>query len=194
MDGQRGSKRPMTDVKLSATSLTTTVFSSSSTMAIQAPMADDHPMLAVVGQIVNQWAHIEHVLDTIIWRLADVEAKKGSCITAQLTGSFPRFKAIISLATIRGLDGKMISDMTQMMFRMQGKTDKRNRVVHDAWYAEATTNKASQYKSTPFKDYSFGLQESDDKEIKETIDESKRALEEVNKLQEQITNLLPALS
>jgi hypothetical protein len=119
----------------------TIVYSSSSTLSLHAPMPDNHPMLSVIGQIANQWAHIEHTLDTIVWRLAEVEPKKGSCITAQLTGSYPRFKAIISLATIRGLDKQLISDITQMMNRMQGKTDKRNRIVHDAWYAEVTTNK-----------------------------------------------------
>ena len=99
----------MTNVKLSATSLSTNVFSSSATLSVHGPMPDDHPMLAVVGQIANQWAHIEHTLDMIIWRLAEVEEKKGSCITAQLVGSYPRFKAIISLATIRGCDHDELS-------------------------------------------------------------------------------------
>jgi hypothetical protein len=111
----------------------------------------------------------------------------------QRTGSFPRFKAIISLATIRGLDKQLIAYVTEMMNRMQGKTDKRNRAVHDAWYSEITTNKPSQYKSTPFKDYSFGLQESDAQELSETIKESKEAFKEVSDLYRRFDDLLPSL-
>lgn len=173
--------------------ISTTVSSSSTTISLHAPMPDNHPMLSVVGQIANQWAHIEHTLDTIVWRLAEVEPKKGSCITAQLTGSHPRFKAIISLATIRGFDKQLIADIIVMMNRMQGKTDKRNRAVHDAWYSEVTTNKPSQYKSTPFKDYSFGLQEADAQELSETIRESREAFEEVSNLYRRFDDLLPPL-
>jgi hypothetical protein len=157
----------MAEEKLSVTATSTSVFSSSSTLSVHAPMPDGHPMLSIVGQIVNQWAHVEHVLDTIIWRLAEVEPKKGSCITAQLTGSYPRFKAIISLATIRGFDKQLIRDITRMMNDTHATTEKRNRAVHDSWYAEVNTNKPSQYKSTPFKDYSFGLQPSDAQELSE---------------------------
>jgi hypothetical protein len=139
----------MAELKTSMTVPSIQVSNSSSTPLVHAPMPDNHPMLAIVGQIANQWAHIEHVLDTIIWRLAEVEAEKGSCITAQLTGAYPRFKAIISLATIRKMEKTLISDLTEMMNKMQGKAEKRNRAVHDAWYAESNKWKAGAIQKYP---------------------------------------------
>lgn len=162
------------------------VASGRATLTVIGPMPDDHPMLSVVGQIASQWAHIEHVLDTIIWSLAGAEPKTCACITAQLAGPYARFRAIISLANVLGLDAKLVTRITDLSYKIQGKSEKRNRVVHDPWYSDVSmevncTDKnedestpgtdghsietklkssPAQFKSVPFKHYNFGLQKN----------------------------------
>ena len=31
---------------------------------------DAHPIYQMVGQVASEWAHLEHLLDELIWRLA----------------------------------------------------------------------------------------------------------------------------
>src|SRR5215472_535103 len=57
----------------------------------------DHPIYSLVGQVASSWAHIDHLLDILIWQLADVDPQAGSCITAQIGGTFGRFKGVIAL-------------------------------------------------------------------------------------------------
>jgi hypothetical protein len=49
-------------------------------------------------------AHLEHVLDLIIWDLAGIDASRVACITAQLIGSRPRYQAIILLLKERNAE------------------------------------------------------------------------------------------
>ena len=55
------------------------------------------PIYSLVGQVASSWAHIDHLLDILIWQLADVDAQAGACITAQISGAYGRFRAVIAL-------------------------------------------------------------------------------------------------
>jgi hypothetical protein len=153
-------------------------------------MPEDHPMLLVVGQIASQWAHIEHVLDMIIWKLAGAEAKTCACVTAQLAGPYARFRAIISLANVVGLDEKLVSRITKLSYKTQERSDKRNRIIHDPWYSELNTKSPAQFKSVPFKNYDFGLQKSEAEYLEKAIKEGKETFNEVTELRDAILNAL----
>jgi hypothetical protein len=177
-------------------------------------MPDDHPMLAVVGQIASQWAHIEHVLDTIIWKLVGAEPKTCACITAQLAGPYARFKTIISLANILGLDAKTVKRITELQYKIQERAEKRHRIVHDPWYSDvsirttrsdsdgATTETSddniaaklkpspAQFKSVPFKNYDFGLQKSEVEYLEKAIEEGKQTFDRVNELRDAIMDAI----
>jgi hypothetical protein len=91
------------------------ISSGRATLSVHAPMPENHPMLSIIGQVANQWAHIEHILDLIIWDLSGLEPSKGALsITAQLLGSQARFKTIISLAPTRRLSKAIITRTTKL--------------------------------------------------------------------------------
>ena len=66
-------------------------------------MKANHPVYRLVGRVVTEWAQLEHTLDLIIWEMAGLTYTMGSCITGQLSGHYPRFNAIQTLAKARGL-------------------------------------------------------------------------------------------
>lgn len=182
----------MVDYQLHVSAGSYAVSSGRATLSVHAPMPDDHPMLLVVGQIASQWAHIEHVLDMIIWRLASVEPRKGACITAQLNGPYARFRAILSLANVMGLDRKLIKRIHTLSNEVQGKAEKRHRVVHDPWYSEMNTKSPAQFKSVPFGRYNFGLEASEAQNLDQAIKEGKEAFIQVTELHNAVVNILAA--
>jgi hypothetical protein len=60
------------------------------------PLPSDHRVYTLIGNVASEWSHLEHTLDLIIWDLAHIDAEKGACVTAQIIGATPRFRAIIT--------------------------------------------------------------------------------------------------
>jgi hypothetical protein len=56
------------------------------TLSVHGPLPPDHPLYARIGRVASEWAHIEHILDLIIWKLANIHDKQGACITSQILG------------------------------------------------------------------------------------------------------------
>jgi beta-mannanase len=117
-----------------------------------------------------------------------LEPSKGALsITAQLLGSQARFKTIISLAQTRRLSKAIITRTTNLKNSVQARVEKRNRIVHDPWYAEQTTQTSAQFKNVPpskskSKNYSFGMKPTDTKYINTAIKEGKTTFKEVTAL------------
>ena len=106
----------MADYKAELPAGSFSILSGRAILSVHAPLPEDHPMLSIIGQVANQWAHIEHVLDLIIWDLSGMGPREGAwCITAKLVGPRTRFKTIISLAHQFGLSGEIIKRTTDLM-------------------------------------------------------------------------------
>jgi hypothetical protein len=77
-------------VTVSSTATATTTFGGiiwkSADLPSQPP--PEHPIYSLIGQVAASWAHIDHLLDIMIWQLADVDAQAGACITAQIGGTY----------------------------------------------------------------------------------------------------------
>ena len=123
--------------------------------------AEDHPTYAAVGLIASEWSHLEHVLDLLIWQLADVQSKRGACITAQIMGVPGRCKAIILLGSIKGLSEPLLKQFRKLMSDSYSVADLRARAVHDPWYVETGTDRAGQFKSMPYSEMHFGIKDVD---------------------------------
>jgi hypothetical protein len=156
---------------------------------------DDRPIYAKVGKVASDWAHVEHALDVIIWELSGIESQKGAAITAQLMGVFPRFKAILALLAQPALVNRknlrtVINRTTDLMNKSSGPGDKRNRIVHDPWYAYTASGKTAQFKAMPHKDHRYGIQLVDS----EVLDDALRSIKEfsgrVEELKKEISSLL----
>src|SRR5262249_26807541 len=105
---------------------------------VQRPPSDN-PIYSLVGQIASDWAYVEHMLDIVIWELAEIEPERGACITAQMMGTYSRFKAIIALLMLRQRLtqkdlSRFINKATDLSNRANGPGEKRNRATHDPWY------------------------------------------------------------
>jgi hypothetical protein len=95
------------------------------------PRFDEH--VKAIGRVAVIWAQFEFFVNETIWELADLERKIGACITAQMIGPAPRFKAMAALMHQRAVGKDLIDEMNVLSGRAQQQSDKRNRIVHDPW-------------------------------------------------------------
>jgi hypothetical protein len=156
---------------------------------------DDHPIYARVGKVASDWAHVEHTLDLIIWELSGIEFQKGAAITAQLMGAFPRFKAILALLAQPALAnrenlGTVVTRTIDLMNKSSGPGDKRNRIVHDPWYAYTASGKTAQFKAMPHKDHRYGIQLVDSNVLEDALRSIKEFSERVENLEKEISSLV----
>jgi hypothetical protein len=107
-------------------------------MTLHKPLPPDHPMHALVGRVAAEWSQVEHFLDIAIWRLAKVDDVTGACMTGQIIGSFAKMMAIKALCIHRKLDDKIFAQLKDLSIKMKGSQDRRNRILHDAWYVMET--------------------------------------------------------
>src|SRR5258708_6154338 len=137
----------MTDHSVTVQSGHLTLTGGNVTMTVRRPLPPDHPMHALVGQVAAKWSQVEHFLDRAIWLLAKIDDKTGACLTGQIIGSFGRLTAIYALCVHRGLDPKIIDQLRKLSKNMKGSQDRRNRILHDAWYVTDGTDETTQFKS-----------------------------------------------
>jgi hypothetical protein len=153
---------------------------------------NDHPIYSLVGRVASASAHLEHTLDLIIWDLVGIDHQAGACITAQMSGAVPRYRAIITQLTMRSHSDPrykpFIKQTKGLMERTHGPQDERNRIVHDPWYlivnpmppgllnhwpndksSLGPDEKPAQFRSMPYKGLNFGVIEIDLENIEETI-------------------------
>jgi hypothetical protein len=156
---------------------------------------DDHPIYAKVGKVASDWAHVEHTLDMIIWELSGIEPQKGAAITAQIMGVFPRCKAILALLAHPRLAQRpnvvaAMKRVTDIMGKSVDPTDKRNRIVHDPWYAYTASGKTAQFKAMPHKDHRYGIHVVDSEVIDGALRSIKEFSERVENLKKEISSLV----
>jgi hypothetical protein len=146
--------------------------------------ADEHPIYALVGQVAAEWSHLEHELDRIIWALLKVLSSEAACVTSQLMGATPRYKTIIAQLTLRKASepqfGKFIDTVNQLMQRSFDPQEKRNRIVHDAWYFETNRSQTAQFRAWPQKDLRFGINPVDLAEIENALAAIRKLNERIN--------------
>jgi hypothetical protein len=129
----------------------------------------DHPIYALVGQVASGFAHLEHILDLIIWDLTGGDVQSVACVTAQINGPRSRYVAIEALLNRRNLVG-LAAEVEKLKQQTYNASDKRNRIVHDPWYVTDDQAKLTkQFKSTPTKDGKFGICDVDLKELEALI-------------------------
>jgi hypothetical protein len=140
----------------------------------------EHPVYSLVGQVASNWAHVDHMLDILIWELADVDAQAGACITAQIAGTYGRFKAVIALLafhqqrTNKSLK-PLIDKATELSQKANAPGEKRHRTVHDPWYEfPSTSDQTAQFKAMPQKDLRYGIHPIDLKDIEDALEDIRK--------------------
>jgi hypothetical protein len=120
----------------------------------ESSLPGDHPYYALIGRVAAEWTHFEHMLDEIIWNLAQIPDDTALCITGHIMGATPRFKMIESLGKYFGVPEELLKRARQLKQLQYEVGELRNRVVHDPWFVVSWTAadgapRTTQLKSTP---------------------------------------------
>lgn len=91
---------------------------------------------ALIGEVTHLWSMLEFNIDLALWHLMDVEQQLGACVTAQFHSIHPRSKALIALLQLRRANEQSVKDVQRFMGTLNGLSEKRNRVVHDARFVD----------------------------------------------------------
>ena len=93
-------------------------------------LPDDYA--ALIGRIVEAWAHFEFEVDVGIWRLMGTPDELAACVTSQLNSMHPRFYAFIALAQVSGANKRTVGKLKAFFGeRVAGLGERRNRSAHD---------------------------------------------------------------
>lgn len=141
-------------------------------LAKQTPLPEDHPFYPLIGRVTAEWAHLEHVLDLIIWGLIKGDKIANSCVTGQIMSHYPRFKAILALAEHHGYNEATLSKIRSLRDKMHDVSEKRNRYTHDAWILQTFgegMDVVGQFQSYSEKKKTFGFSPISEEEITDCI-------------------------
>jgi hypothetical protein len=86
--------------------------------------------LKEIGRITTTWAKFEHWIDQAIWILADVDARKGACITSQVQSIHGKFRALLALMESAGRPQTAIDAANKISSRAASVVNVRNRFAH----------------------------------------------------------------
>ena len=89
--------------------------------------------LLAIGKVAAGWSQLEQTLAFALWRLAGVDNKTGTCLTAQIPNSARMLDALLALANLRGASEASLQTLKRFADKTYGLQEQRNRVVHDAW-------------------------------------------------------------
>jgi hypothetical protein len=98
------------------------------------------PYLVAIGKLATTWAMFEFTLNDIIWELANLSPKAGTCLTAQLIGPGPRFRCLVALLTLRGSSPRVIKIANSISSKADDLGRQRNRYVHGPAVFRSTDN------------------------------------------------------
>ncbi len=162
---------------------------------------ENHEIYNLIGRVSSEWAQLEHVLDMLIWRLSGLDGPAGHCITGQLLGHAPRFYAVIALLKHHGFATDLQTDAVELMNRTENLSNKRNRIVHDAWYVEhdmedPMLKEAQQFKGAARNelrkvgnDMRYGIQDTGGKaEVEKVISAIRSRCDEVARFRRRVLN------
>ncbi len=114
----------------------------------------------------------------------------GACITGQMIGAAPRFKAILSLGSRKQLSPDLLKRVDALMRRTFDLAEERNRIVHDPWYLDKDTDQPGQFRSMPFKKPHYGIKDIGESDIRKTLDAIRVRRDEAGKLCAEIVDAL----
>jgi hypothetical protein len=138
-------------------------------LGVWKPAPPDHPIHNLVGRVASNWAHIEHLLDIIIWEMIGTADIVGACITSQIPGAAGRLEAIKALCMQKSFDAACLKLLNQIGGQINVPQTRRNRIVHDPWYVGASEETA-QFKAMPRNEYEHGFKPVDEQFILRTLE------------------------
>jgi hypothetical protein len=96
--------------------------------------AETAPLFLAIGHVAHHFSNLEHQVNQTIWKIACIHPSDGACITAQISGIMPRFRALIALAHKHGCSEDLLKTLNRFASNTDGIARQRNRIIHDPWY------------------------------------------------------------
>lgn len=182
-------------VHLSAEPVESKTIVNSPTLRVYQPLPEDHQFYHTIGRVVSEWAHFEHALDVIIWKLLSwgttgLPDKLMASVTSQIMGVNPRCKVIEALGRAHKIDDAILKKVRRLKNDSFSVADWRNRWVHDPWYSDKDTDEPSQFRAMPPIDPQYGLCDIKEDEVERTISETRALKERTVKLLNKIQDAL----
>lgn len=162
-------------------------------------LSADSPVYVLIGQITAKWAILEHTLNEVVWKLANIPEKIGACFTAQYMNHSQRLDTIIALSHIHGVPTALIAEAKSLKQKLFDAADARNRAVHDpwleitAWTSDGNSSQVAQFKSMDKKGLNFGPQNIDLKALEETLARVNDRIKDCSKFRSAIFSALQTL-
>jgi hypothetical protein len=151
-----------------------------------APLTAEH--LASIGLVATNWAALETLVSSAIWQIGEIPDEIGACVTSQIYTLDGKIKALVSLLRVRGGLDRVVGDLNAFHSKAQGASEKRNRVVHDPWVADAVTGVAHRLQVTANKKLVYG-------HVPQSTEELKLLATEISGLVDRFDELIrPALA
>ena len=156
------------------------------TLSARGRLPEGHSFYAKIGRVAALSAQLEHLLDLMIWELTKGEQAALSCITGQMIGSGPRFRAIKALCELRGVSRDTLKSITSMETPIFQASLKRNRFLHDAWFqvSEDSTTRQEQFRNKTYKGSDFGFEEVTENHANETMTLIEDHIDELSRVME----------
>jgi len=101
-------------------------------------IADDH--YCAIGRVAVSLAAFDAIVTSAIWQIGGIPDDIGACITSQITQVKYKMKALISILRLRGGLDDVIVKLNQLNKPLGEVSAFRNRVLHDGWVHDVSTN------------------------------------------------------
>src|SRR5262245_49795918 len=182
----------MTNTKLRADSGTIQITGYPVQVRLHNLLPEDDPTYALIGRVAAEWARLEHKLDVMIWKMANIPSAIGSCITGQMIGHRPRFNTLGALGAILGLSDRLLGDLEQLANSTSGLADERNRIVHDAWFIDTGTGHIAQFRSVLPRRKTSGFVDIDDAVVRTLLSKITKRCDDITTMSNRIMDVLQA--
>jgi hypothetical protein len=156
------------------------------------PLPDGHVIFTLVGQAASEFARLEHILDETIWKLADLIPHRGASITAQIMGAGPRCSTIKALLTQRNFPTETIQKVKLFEGALHDISENRNRLIHDPWYLQESTDTSSQFRAMPRRTLEFGYKPISEEDVQRDIAGIRNFIKQAETLRDLIFSQLPS--
>jgi hypothetical protein len=162
-----------------------------SRMETPQPLPSGHQIFSLVGETSSEFARLEHILDTVIWKLAGTEPALTACVTAQLIGIRPRCLTITALCVFYELPNAIIKKIATFSGRTSPVSDARNRLIHDPWFLQEKNSGSLQFRAMPKEQRIYGYVAVSQDDIKSLLAKVKQAISDAERLRDSIFAALP---
>ena len=149
-------------------------------------MPDSDGTYALVGRVAAWGAHIDNLLDRMIWALMGVDPEVGAQETSRLVGASQRWDRVVNLAEPERLPNDLLSEALRLQGRSPQLSKRRARIIHDPWFLNAQTGRQAQFRAMPKGQLVFGFVEVEPTEVDATVDELMKTAQEVGALHDRV--------